>query len=106
MIYNSSRRINTEGLDKLYRETYETILTNFPWVPITPTLHKLLAHAPQIISIHNDGFSLETLSEEGLEACNKLIRRYRERLSHIFSFEVNFTDFFVRLISQSDSIIH
>ena len=77
-------------IDKLCRETYETILTNYPWVHIKPTIHKLLAHAPQIISDHNDGF----------DACNKLIRRYRERLTRKFSFEDNIRDIFVRLISQ------
>ena len=101
-IYNSSRRIDS---DKLCSETYETILTNYPWIHITPTLKKLLANAPQIISDHNDGFGLEALSEEGLEACNKLIRRYREWLSRKFSFEDNITDVFVRLISQSDPIL-
>ena len=97
--------MDTEGLEILCRETYESILTNFPWVHITPTLHKLLAHAPQIISDYSDGFGLEELSEEGIEACNKLIRRFRERLSRKFSFEDNITDVFVRLVSQSDPIL-
>ena len=71
----------------------------------TPTLHKLLAHALQIISDHNGGYGLEDLSEEGLEACNKLVRRYRERLSRKFRFEDNIRDVFIRLISQSDPIL-
>ncbi|KAI6647763.1 Dna-mediated transposase [Oopsacas minuta] len=77
----------------------------FSWGHVTPTLHKLLAHAPQIIADHNDWFGLEALSEEGLESCNKLVRRYRERLSRKFSFEDNVKDVFVRLISQSDPIL-
>ena len=104
-IYNSSRRVDTERLDEICRETYQCILTNFSWAHVTPTLHKLLAHAPQIISDYNEGFGLEDLSEEGIEACNKLIRRYRERLSRKFSFEDNIKDVFVRLISQSDPIL-
>ncbi|KAI6651332.1 Dna-mediated transposase [Oopsacas minuta] len=104
-LYNSNRKVDTEGLDNVCRETYESILTNFSWAHVTPTLHKLLAHAPQIIADHNDGFGLEDLSEEGLESCNKLVRRYRERLSRKFSFEDNVKDVFVRLIFQSDPIL-
>ncbi|KAI6658404.1 hypothetical protein LOD99_15206 [Oopsacas minuta] len=104
-LYNSNRKVDTEGLDNVCRETYESILTNFSWAHVTSTLHKLLAHAPQIIADHNDGFGLEDLSEEGLESCNKLVRRYRERLSRKFSFEDNVKDVFVRLISQSDPIL-
>ena len=104
-IYNSSRRVDTEKLDDLCRETYQCVLTKFPWVHITLTLHKVLAHAPQIISEYNEGFGLEDFSEEGIEACNKLIRKYRERLSRKFSFEDNIKDVFVRLISQSDPIL-
>ncbi|KAI6653131.1 Dna-mediated transposase [Oopsacas minuta] len=104
-LYNSNRKVDTEGLDNVCRETYESILTNFSWAHVTPTLHKLLAHAPQIIADHNDGFGLEDLSEEGLESWNKLVGRYRERLSRKFSFEDNVEDVFVRLISQSDPIL-
>ena len=43
----------------------------------------------------NEGFGLEDLSEEGIEACNKLIRRYRERLYQKFSFEGNIKDIFI-----------
>ena len=43
--------------------------------------------------------------KKGIEAWNKLIRRYRERLSRKFSFEDNIKDVFVRLISQSDPIL-
>ncbi|KAI6658723.1 Dna-mediated transposase [Oopsacas minuta] len=78
---------------------------NFSWAHVTPTLHKLLVHAPQIFADHNDGFGLEELSEEGLESCSKLFRRYRERLSRKFNFEDNVKDVFVRLISQSDPIL-
>ena len=63
------------------------MLTNFPWAHVTRTLHKFLAHAPQIISDYDEGFGLEDLSEEGIEACKKLIQRYREKLSRKFSFE-------------------
>lgn len=64
-----------------------------------------LAHASSIVSEFNDGFGLEQLSEEGLEACNKHARRYRERLSRKFTFEDNINDIFTRLMSQSDPLL-
>ena len=73
----------------------ETLSIDFEYFSlgnITPTSHKVLAHAPNIISGFNNGLGLEQLSEEGLEASNKLIRRYRERLSRKFSFQDNIND--------------
>ncbi|KAI6656124.1 hypothetical protein LOD99_1457 [Oopsacas minuta] len=68
-------------------------------------MYKLLAHAASIISDYNDGYGLEQLSEEGLESSNKLLRRFRERLSRKFSFEENLKDVFSRIICQSDPIL-
>ena len=65
----------------------------------------MLVHAPDIISSSNNGLGLEQLSEEGLEASNKLIRRYRERLSRKFSFEDNMKDVFTRLLCGSDPLL-
>ena len=98
--YNCSRRIDTEELEFACRCVYKLILERFPWAYISPTLHKLLVHAPGIISQFNDGQGLETLSEEGIEACNKQICRHRERLSRKFAFEDGVQDIFIRLISN------
>ena len=104
-IYNSSKRVNTEELANVCSNTYLSILREFPWANISPTLHKLLPHAPEIISKLNEGHGLEHLSEEGLEASNKYVRRYRDRLARKFSFEENLKDIFVRMISHSDPIL-
>ena len=80
------------------------ILESFPWASITPTLHKLLAHSEELISESNSGFGLKEFSEEGTEACNKLVRKYRETLARKDSFETNIMDIFVRLASQSDPV--
>ena len=53
----------------------------FPWANITHTLHKLLAHCTELIRNCNDGFGLKEISEEAIEACNKLIRKYRANLA-------------------------
>ena len=104
-VYNSSKRVDTEELALVCSKIYQSILCEFPWANISPTLHKLLAHAPEFISTFNDGHGLEHLSEEGLEASNKYIRRYRVRLTLKFSFEENLKDIFVRMISHSDPIL-
>ena len=104
-VYNCGRHIDTEELALVCRKLYLLILNTFPWANITPTLHKVLAHAPDIISSFNNGLELEQLSEEGLEASNKLIRRYRERLSRKFSFEDNIKDVFTRMLCQSDPLL-
>ena len=40
-----------------------------------------------------------------MEACNKLIRKYREHLARKISFTANCKDIFVSLLSQSDPIL-
>ena len=102
---NSGLLINSSDLGKLCKETYILVLDSFPWPSITPTLHKLLAHSEELIREHNSGYGLKSLSEEGSEACNKLVRRYREKLSRKNSFGCNTIDVFVRLSSQSDPVL-
>ena len=45
-----------------------------------PALHKVLAHSEELLRDLNSGFGLKCFSEEGSEACNKLIRKYRENV--------------------------
>ena len=84
------------------KDTYHLIIDTFPWVSITPTLHKVLAHSTELIQQFNGGRGLKSFSEEGLEASHKYIRRYREQLARKISFEANIKDVFIRLISQSN----
>ena len=88
-IVNSDRKINTQEFGILYTNTYLLIVEYFPWVNITPTLHKLLAHSEEILREINNGCGLKSFSEEGSEACNKLLRKYRENLARKTSFEDN-----------------
>ena len=104
-IINSDRRIDTKQLGILCTNTYLLILDSFPWASITPTLHKVLAHSEELIRDINSGYGLKSLSEEGSEACNKLIRKYRENLARKTCFEDNIVDIFVRLASESDPIL-
>ena len=52
----------------------------------------------------NDGYGLKEYSKEAVEACNNLIRLYREHLSRKNSFSLNIRYVFVSLLSQSDPL--
>ena len=65
----------------------------------------MLADSEELIRDVNSGYGLKFLSEEGSEACNKLIRKYRENLARKTCFEDNIVDIFVRSASESDPIL-
>ena len=69
-------------------------------------MHRVLAHSEEILQEFNHGRGLKSLSEEGTEACNKLLRKYRENLARKSPFEDNVVDIFVRLASESDPILN
>ena len=69
-VFNSSRQIDTTKLSTLGKYTYEFIVTELPWVNITPSLHKLLVHCVELIETCNNGYGMKEYSEEALEACN------------------------------------
>ena len=69
-VFNSSQEVETEKMDFLCKQTYELILTAFPWASITPSLHKMLAHSTELVSDCNDGYGLKEFSDEAVEARN------------------------------------
>ena len=77
------------------------ILINFSWVDLTPTVHKVLAHAAELIA-NNAGLGLGNLSEEGLEACHKLIRRFRASWTLQSSDNANIKDLIKKMWLISD----
>ena len=58
-------------------DTYLAILQYFNWVHIPGSIHRLLAHCAEKIHL-NDNYGLGSLSEEGLESSNKMVRRFQE----------------------------
>ena len=72
----------------------------FPWAVVSPSIHRILAHAHEVIDL-NEGFGLGDESEEGLEALNKQIRRMREHGSRKDSTRNNFQDTFHHLWDRS-----
>ena len=67
-IFNSDRKVNKEKLGSLCQDTYLLIMDTFPWVGVTPSLHKLLAHSEELIRECNSGCGLKSFSEEGVES--------------------------------------
>ena len=104
-VFNSNQEGDIELFDRLCKDAYEIILIRLPWANVTPSLHKLLAHSAELIHNCNDGHGMKVFSEEGLESCNKLIRRYREPLARKTSFSHNCKDIFLRLLSQSNPLL-
>ena len=70
---------------KVTKEVHLLLCHTFDWAVVSPSVHRVLAHAWKVISL-KDGFclgglseeGLEALSEEGLEALNKHIREMRD----------------------------
>ena len=89
----------------LCKSTYEYIVTNFPWISITPSFHKLLAHSTELTDKYNNGCGLKLYSKECIEALNKHKPHYRDKLARKTSFNDNVRDICIRHITQSDPIL-
>ena len=100
VINSQKRRVNTEKLRELSLEVYLRIVERFPWAVISPSIHRILAHAHEVIDL-NEGFGLGDESEEGLEALNKQIRRIREHGPRKDSTPNNFCDTYNHLWDRS-----
>ena len=103
-ISNSDKLINEETFERICKDTYGHILDNYPWPNVTPTLHKVLGHSVELMTRYNEGRGMKALSEEGLESCNKHIRRYREMLARKTNYKDNIQDVSVRLLCQSNYV--
>jgi len=88
-------------------DLYTFILMNYPppRCYMSPTVHKILGHGWELIE-KNDGHGLGGLSEGGLEACNKLLRRFRTTLSRKVDQLTNLTDCIHRLWTRSDPVLN
>lgn len=78
-VVSSQQHINLVEYVKYCKEL-SVLIASYRWVKINHTLHGLIHHSAELIE-RNDGFALGSLSEEGLEATNKFIRRFLELLS-------------------------
>ena len=88
-IVSCNEIINVQDLKKLCTELYLFLIQSFPrvtdkhvegpWISITPSLHKLLAHSWELIELNGDR-GLRRLDESGLEGNNKILRGIRSKL--------------------------
>ena len=103
-VLNSKKEIKQiEQLREFSHSIYRDILLWFPKAHITPTVHKMLAHSWELISM-NGGRGLGIYAEEGLEGCNKYLRRFRVSLSRKCGKEENQLDCVRRLWDKSDPV--
>ena len=77
ILSSKSVKIIYRLFEKFCMETYIAILDYFNWVHIPGSIHRLLGHIAERIHANED-FGLGSLSEEGLESSNKMVRRFRE----------------------------
>ena len=100
----SGEQINIDSHRQLCKDAYLHLRTNFDWVSITPTLHKVLAHSWEVIQL-NEGFGLKRIDESGLEGVNKLLRNIRERHSRKTSQRDCNADCLTRIWLGSDPLL-
>ena len=102
-IIESSAQVNVDQYKEHCKTAYIHLINELPWVSITPTLHKLLAHSWELIAL-NEGEGLRRLDESGMEGCNKLLRTIRTKHSRKTSQQACNIDCLTRLWLGSDPI--
>ena len=103
-IISSQDPVRLEEYEELVESVSLLIAVELKWVKINFTLHGVIHHSVQLIAL-NESNGLGILSEEGLEANNKYIRRYSELLSRKSSQIEQMTDVMGRLLERSDPLI-
>ena len=99
-VISGTSQVNIEDFDNICKEASLLIATDFKWVQINYTLHGVLHHSAELIRL-NDGYSLGSLSEEGLEAANKHIRVYLETHARKTANHDQIYDVMSRLLERS-----
>ena len=104
VISSKSKEIEPESFEEFCISTYLLLTQSFPWASVPQSVHRILAHSAERIKL-NDNFGLGSLSEEGLEATHKLIRRFRSILARKTSLSDNLRDVFKHLWTRSDPLV-
>ncbi|KAK7579896.1 hypothetical protein V9T40_000525 [Parthenolecanium corni] len=71
------KQLNIATLQKFCQETAELFVQRYPWYRMPVKVHKLLVHSVQVTEYLPVPIGI--MSEEALEAANKIYRRVRER---------------------------
>lgn len=100
---NCQEAINPEKVDAYCKDTYRLYLEKYDWYKIPATVHKVLAHAGEII-MHSPA-PLGTLAEEAAESQHKKLKKYRTHHARKRSRVDNLHDVFMRAMHESDPYI-
>lgn len=100
---SSGFEIDAEKFSNFVEITRELYLSLYNWYPMSVTVHKILTHAPEIVS--SCFLPIGMMSEEAQEARNKDVRNIRLWHSRKTYREDNNRDLFNYLLVASDIII-
>ena len=104
---DDSKCLYIEKFEHLCWSTMLHISIHFPWVKITPSVHQMLGHNPELFQMQQ-GKSIAKYSESALEAWNKHIRAFRSGpacRARQNSAANNIHDVFVRMLIMSSPLI-
>ena len=104
-VINSKDFVNVDHYHSICTSLNVFLRESLPWVSITPTMHKLLGHTWELIELNGDK-GLGVFDESGLEACNKLLRKFRIQLGRKTSQMDNLIDTFIRFWLNSDEEVN
>ena len=104
-IINTQRqKIKLNEFKEFCTEVYLKIVEYWPWAVMSPSIHRILAHAGELMEA-NEGRGLGGESEEGLESVNKFIKSLRKESARKTSTEANFLDCFNHLWMKSSPLL-
>ncbi|KAI8122715.1 hypothetical protein CVS40_6479 [Lucilia cuprina] len=103
VVLSSKCTIEKNNFRKFCIETAKLYVSKYPWYNMSPTLHKILIHGPDIVC--DSKLPVGILSEEAQEACNKTFKKVRENNARRCGGKENLEDIFNFLIVNSDPII-
>ena len=107
-VLSSKQQIENLQIFKQYcLDLYKFIVTTYPppQCYLSPTFHNILEHGWELIE-KNDGRWFGMLSEAGIEASNKILRRFRISLSRKCDQITNLSDCMIRLFTRSDPVLN
>ena len=114
-VMSSKGEVNIDAYKAYCTKLYLVLVNEFPrqfhkhlpgpWISITPTVHKLLAHSWELMQC-NDNHGLGSLDESGLEGCNKILRSIRTHLARKVSQAMNLVDTLNRMWVSSDPLLN
>ena len=83
-------------------DTIDQYYLLFPWAPMNPTLHMLLAHLPEILENVPEGMKIGYFSEEPLESSHKQIRQFAKTKASSKTRQIRLKNVFQRQLDISN----